>query len=144
LVIETADTVEAQAVWKAGDCPDSIELGNVLHEVADAGAGFLRVAHSVGPERGYGAAAGCCGGLVPVRHGDAVRKPCEQVVMDGSALLQLSDPEIAAWDLDALAVTTILLGSFGQVVGLPVVHTNVSEGDEVADVRAAASDSGGV
>ncbi len=67
-----------------------------------------------------------------------MREPHKQVVMDSAALLQFSDPEVAAGDVLALAMAFESLSGFGLVVWSPVVDANVGQGDEVADVRAVA------
>jgi hypothetical protein len=141
LLIEAADAIEAQALRELGF---GVELGNVLHEVADAGTGVLGVGHAVGPERLSGAPAGGGGGSVPVGHGNALGEPHEQVVVDGSTLLQFGNPQVSAGYFDALAVAAEAVGGAREVIGSPVVDASIGQGDEVGGGWAVSRDGSAV
>lgn len=73
---------------------------------------------------------------VPMRHPDPFGKPCDQVIVHRSPLLQLSNPQITARNPQPRTVAPILLRCCTYVVRPPIVHAYICQGDHPRHRRA--------
>lgn len=104
-------------------------LGQVLHKVSDALLGPLTICHAMNPKRDAFTTL-VHSGAIPLGHTDTSRQPAHQVVMNGPALLKLSDPNVSAPMTIANTPAPITFCSLGNVVGLPVIHATIGQRDK--------------
>lgn len=126
LTVQPANPVEPETM---GKLVEFAHLGQVLHEVRDAVLCLLGVRGAMGPESQRPLAFDPSSSI-PMGHPDAVRKPCDEVVMDATPSGQFSDPYVPGFNPTTLAPGTVTVHGLGDVVRLPHILLPVCEGDK--------------